>query len=62
MRYFTALCLSAAVVFGAAISSPSATFGCGGGSSGQTGCKVATAPLTVDAVVSVLRWLNLVIP
>lgn len=54
MRIFTAFCLSVAVVLGVALSSPSVSFGCGGGQA--TGCKVATSPVlpTVCWLVSLL--------
>ena len=45
MRIFTAFALSLAVVLGAALSSPTVAFPCGGGSSGQTGCRVVTSPV-----------------
>lgn len=57
MKYFVSFCLAAAVVLGAATAP---VFGCGG--MGQTGCRVATLPLTFDVVVSVVRWLGVVIP
>ena len=57
MKYFVSFCLAAAVVIGAATAP---VFGCGG--MGQTGCKLASMPLTFEAVVSVIRWLGLVIP
>lgn len=58
MKFISALCLSAAVVFGAAISSPSAAFGCGG-STGQTGCKSVTAPLTYDGLRFIVTLFDL---
>ena len=57
MKSFVISCLSIAVVIGG---SANAAFSCSG--MGQTGCKVATLPLTFDLVVSAIRWLGLVIP
>lgn len=58
---FAAFCLSLAVVLGAALSSPVSTFGCGG-SSGQTGCRVATSPLTIAGLRFWIGVLDAVIP
>lgn len=44
MKVFASFALSLAVVLGAALSSPTVAFGCGG-SSGQTGCRVVTSPV-----------------
>lgn len=57
MKSFIISCISLAVVIGG---SANAAFSCGG--MGQTGCKVASMPLTFDLAVSVIRWLGLVIP
>jgi len=57
MKSFIISCLSLAVVIGG---SANAAFSCGG--MGQTGCKLASMPLTFDLAVSVIRWLGLVIP
>ncbi len=62
MKSFAAFCLSLAVVLGAALSSPVSTFGCGGGSSGQTGCKVVTSPLTIAGLRFWIGVLDAVIP
>ena len=45
MKVFVSFALSLAVVLGAALSSPTVAFPCGGGSSGQTGCRVVTSPV-----------------
>ena len=58
MKSFVISCLSIAVVIGG---SANAAFSCGG-SMGGTGCRLATLPLTFALVVSVIRWLGLVIP
>lgn len=54
MKKFTAFCLSVAVVLGAALSSPSVSFGCGG--MGQTGCKVASSPVLPTLRLLVSLW------
>lgn len=60
MRIFTAFALSLAVVLGAALSSPTVAFSCGGGQT--TGCKVATSPIPLDGLAMAIRWLEIVIP
>ncbi len=57
MKSFLLSCLGIAAVIGG---SANAAYSCGG--LGQTGCKLATSPLTFDLAVSVIRWLGLVIP
>lgn len=57
MKSFVISCLSLAAVIGG---SADAAFSCGG--MGQTGCRLATLPLTLDLAVSAIRWLGLVIP
>ena len=57
MKSFIISCISLAVVIGGSVN---AAFSCGG--MGQTGCKLASMPLTFDLAVSVIRWLGLVIP
>lgn len=54
MRTFTAFCLACAVVLGAAFSSPSVSFGCGG--MGQTGCKVASSPILPTLRLLISLW------
>ena len=50
MKSFIISCLSLAAVIGG---SANAAFSCGG--MGQTGCRLATLPLTLDLAVSVIR-------
>jgi hypothetical protein len=61
MKFFVAFALSCAVVLGAALSSPISAAACGG-TGGTSGCRVATSPFTFEDAVSVIRWLELVIP
>ena len=58
MKYFVSFCLAAAVVLGAATAP---VFGCGG-SSGQTGCKVAASPLTIAGLRFWIGVLDAFIP
>lgn len=60
MKSIVSFALSCAVVLGVALSSPVVSFGCGG--AGQTGCKIASLPLSVDGLVMIVRWLEIVIP
>lgn len=57
MKSLILSCLGIAAVIGG---SANAAYSCGG--MGQTGCKLATMPLTFDLVVEVVRWLGVVIP
>lgn len=57
MKSFVISCLLIAVVIGG---SANAAFSCGG--MGQTGCRVATLPLTFETLVSAVRWIGIVIP
>lgn len=57
MKSLILSCLGIAAVIGG---SANAAYSCGG--MGQTGCKLATSPLTFDLIVEVVRWLGVVIP
>lgn len=59
MKKFSAFCLSCAVILGAALSSPSVSFGCGG--AGQTGCRVATAPI-LPTLRFLVNLFDLIVP
>lgn len=59
MKSLILSCLGIAAIIGG---SANAAFSCGGGNMGGTGCRLASLPLTFEAVVSVIRWIELVIP